>query len=261
MRNSHKIIFCVAAFIIIIILTGKNVPVSSTSYPSELGSGQDYSYDFSIRITYRSVFGTVDYADLPMGIIMEEDETTIIEGSHSGGLLTSLMVPPHVEKVSTISNATGWVLRANGTAGELGGAWGWSNYSTQGGWSSSEWSPLNKSMYLKILKWIIVSNITIIFYGGVQVSLPPTYHINVTRIASLTESGWVYNTSALSSFPENRVKLDVEAHIMTIYVGHPPLFLTVLLIAGGIIAAAGVSLSTILRRRKQEGIDVDQVPP
>ncbi len=267
MRTGNSFPFYLSLFLVLTLAsTGY---LSSSMMPSfaQPNLDYDYSYDFTIRITYRDIFGTVDYADLPMGIIMQEDATTILEGAHTGGLLASLISPPFIQQVSTYRTTFGWVQLTNGSGGGLGGFFGWGNYSTQGWSSATEWGELNKSLYTRILKWIVVSNITIRFYGGIEVELEPGNYINVTRVATLSESSWVYNTSASSSFPENQVELDVEAHIMTIYIGYPapPLSLFVILLIVGIIfgpfAAIAVSMWIISRRKEREELVFDQIQP
>jgi len=207
---------------------------------------ESFEYDFSIRIAYKGQFGVVDYADLPMCIVIEENETTLVYHQCYGGGLVNF-IPSFVKNVSLYVNALGWGERTDGESGQLGGTTAIAKYTSRGICSSIvATSTYNKCDYVRILRWFIISNITIVFYDGVEVRLNPTANINITFHSISADSGWIYNVSASSSLPQNYVNLNINAHVITIYVDYPPLSLPLIiifpLIAFIILGIIGITL-------------------
>ena len=90
-----------------------------------------FTYNFSVRIAYKGWFETVNYADSPMGFMIEENEEMIIYRLHYGGFLVSYTYPPYVKRVVTITNRSGWFQAPNGTVFSLGYCYGFVSYGVE----------------------------------------------------------------------------------------------------------------------------------
>lgn len=181
-----------------------------------------HSYSFSIRISYRHGGVTNIYAEAPFLLQIEENETHIIYHQYCGAAL-DIFTPTSVRTITMNHNANDWGLYQNGTRKELQDLYGECFYSMAMGWGDTTHSYYNKSEFTELERYLILYNISIGRYGLSNLDFRESESFNLSVISRFAGGSWTHTINASSTFPSDQIDLDVENHVMTIFVSYVPL--------------------------------------